>query len=98
MWYDRQGNVITIEQADALMKDKSYKHVKRTQVGAFRVSTVWTGFDINWRTGNKQIFETMVFPLNTWDDLYVAQHETEEEALIGHTKAVYLAALGKIRG
>ena len=94
-YYDKQGNPITLEQYVKLNKDP-YRRVGYSIVGQFKVSTIWIGIDNNFGFGNKAIFETMVFPLDSWTELYGRRYTTEEEARIGHTKAMYLAGLGRL--
>lgn len=95
-YYDRQGNPISFEEFIALDTEK-YRRVNLTFLDKHRISTVWVGLDMNCGVGKKLIFETMVFPPNSWEDLFCRRYETEEEARIGHIKAIYMVCLGCVK-
>lgn len=68
LWYDRQGQPISVEDAAPLLAMLSYKRVAFTEVTSasdpgikYRVSTVWLGLDHSHGDGPPLIFETMVF-------------------------------------
>lgn len=51
-----------------------------------RVSTVFLGTDHDFsETGPPLLFETMVFPPDSFSDLDMERYSTRDEALIGHT-------------
>lgn len=62
------------------------RHVKLTEQGDVRVSTVFLGLDHSWGEGPPVLFETMVFgvPGNDFQERYC----TWEEAEVGHDQAV----------
>jgi len=74
------------------LKDKDYKLVAATRLwwgGA--VSTVWLGLDHNLFFSDPNhplIFETMVFPPNSYMDLDMDRYSTEAEAKKGHDEMV----------
>jgi hypothetical protein len=83
-FYDRQGNPITLEEWMRLSGDKI---VRQDEVGDYFVSTVWLGINHNFHPiGPPLIFETMVFPSESWRDLECCRYSTEEEALEGHER------------
>lgn len=67
-WYDRQGRPISIEQAEALLRDIDARRVAFTTIGAREVSTVHLvldqslGVPLFGERGVPLIFETMTFP------------------------------------
>ena len=84
-WYDRQGQKISLEDANAKMGDYYYKVLEKTELpDGRRVSTVWLGLDMRYDEGPPLIFETMVFPKDSQEDLDMERYETEEGARIGH--------------
>lgn len=59
----------------------------KSTVGALIVSTVY--LHVNHGYGGKPLwYETMVFPVGKFDDLYCDRYETIDEAKIGHEKAI----------
>jgi len=92
--WDKQGNLIEIEEWMKLMSDDSYKRVAYSKLNDCVISTVWTGLD-NFQklTGMPMTFETMVFPLDSFQDMDGNRYATEEEALLGHTTMLYKWAL-----
>ena len=85
-YFDRDGNPMTMEEWAKTFGDREYKVVKQTAVGDKRISTVWLGLDHNYfdEGDGPIIFETMVFPEEGYDDLYMERYKTEEEAIAGH--------------
>ncbi len=57
-------------------------------VGDKRVSTVFLGLDHQYGDGPPLLFETMVFPKDSYSDLYCERYSTYDEAEAGHAKAV----------
>jgi len=53
---------------DLSRKDK--KHLACDDINGFRVSTVWLGLNHNYFVGEPLIFETMVFPDNSFSEQY----------------------------
>ena len=89
MYYNKQGEEITIEEWGKLITDKDYKIIKQEDIKNNRwVSTVWLGSDHQFGEGEPLIFETMVFPKGDWGELDVRRYTTEEEAIKGHKEMV----------
>ena len=62
----------------------------------YRVSTVFLGLDHNFGNGGPPVlWETMIFPMDDWGELYCDRYSSHEAAVEGHKKAVELAKLGK---
>lgn len=94
-FYDRDGNVITIEEWSKLrLSGKTV--VEKTTVNNYEVSTVLIGYDANlgFNDGPPIIFETMIFDTapddedTRWDDVYMDRYATEQEARDGHARAI----------
>jgi len=78
------------------------KIVAKTKTKGYEVSTVWLGLNHAWDDGPPLIFETMIFSLidkETSELLgsdrkfrkalgYQQRYSTEQEAIIGHEKAI----------
>lgn len=94
IYYDRDGNGISIQEWIKLLEDPKYKIVKVDLIKETRISTVWLGLDHSFDlTGPPILFETMDFPENNLQIHYY----TEQEAIEGHNKLVgWLIAGGKI--
>lgn len=92
-FYDRQGQPITVEEADPLLTDNEYKRVAGDIVvldgQQLAVSTVWLGVDHNFdRQGPPIIFETMVFGNHPLAENATWRYATEDEARTGHDNVV----------
>ena len=92
-YYNRSGEPITLEEWGRMILQKKHKNVQQTNVGPYLVSTVWLGNDHNWdNEGPPIIFETMIFDRTTDDesfnDIYMDRYATEEDALLGHGRAI----------
>lgn len=97
MWYDKQGNVITMDEAAPLLNDLTYKRVGYGVVGPFRVSTVWLGLNHSFSSDSPPlIFETMVFRRSSYSDVYCARYPTEALARKGHDEVVTGITSGRI--
>ena len=70
------------------MQDPHYKRVALDGVGNYNVSTVWLGLDHQYGEGPPLIFETMVFPDDSFVDSFCERYSTETEALDGHERIV----------
>lgn len=106
LYYDRDGQPITMALWAFLHDDHAYKVVANTQLldGLVTVSTVWLGLNHNWQpNGAPLIFETMIFGRYEESE-YFGRHmafrrelldhqeryRTETEAHVGHEHAVRL--------
>jgi len=89
-FYDRDGKPITMGDWVKKLEDHDYVVVKLTELGGFRVSTVWLGFDHRFhsRKGSDPIlFETIVFgPKGSVEEQQ--RYTTEAEARAGHDQTV----------
>jgi hypothetical protein len=95
LYYDREGEPITLAQFDLFLGLEGYRRVAATQVGPYWVSTVWLGIDHAFGGGPPLIFETMVFATSDavrglGPDLECQRYSTEAEALQGHEDTVTL--------
>lgn len=61
------------------------------EVGGWRVSTVFLGLDHSWNSADPLIFETMIFPPDSYRDYYCERYTTWEQAEIGHKRAIQWA-------
>jgi hypothetical protein len=88
LYFDRQGNPITMEQWASGRSGRS-GHIERRVAGdalpdGTWVSTVWLGLDHSYGDGPPLIFETMAFAKGRPWDQDCRRYTTEEEALTGH--------------
>lgn len=96
MYYDRNGQPITLETWSALVSDRSYQQLAADQLNAHTlVSTVWLGIDHAWWPDSLPlIFETMVFygvdPYRRGGEC--ERYHTEAEAIAGHARMVAAVA------
>lgn len=88
MYYDRQGNPISMNEWALKFEDVSYRRIAFDKLSnGAEVSTVWLGLNHNFNGGTPLIFETMVFNLDDNGD-YQRRYSTEQEALKGHKNIV----------
>lgn len=80
LWFDRQGNQISVAKANELLGDYEYKVVARHEEDGYTVSTVWLALDHNWTGGPPLLFETMIFGPESWQDEYCERWPTEVAA------------------
>jgi len=89
--WDKYGVEIDMWSWAELFEDFDYRVVGDTQIGAYRVSTVWMGNDMSFRlTAYPLIFETMVFAGGTPHDMDSRRYRTLAEAEAGHAEFVTL--------
>ena len=63
--------------------------VGNDNVGDYRVSTVFLALNHQWNPNEKPVlFETMVFPKDSWGELYCKRYSTWQEAFQGHQEVV----------
>lgn len=66
-----------------------WKRVEETQVGSYRISTVFLGIDHNFfGEGPPLLFETMVFCRGSGRDLEMDRYATWDQAVLGHERMV----------
>ena len=89
-YYDKDGSPITDVLAWAeKFEDRGYKRVAHTTLpDGKQVSTVWLGLDHGWGTGPPLIFETMVFPPDSWVECDGVRYSTLAGAEAGHVAMV----------
>lgn len=88
-YYNKFGVRIGRTEWGQLMQDQEYKRVDMTTLPDGKVvSTVWIGIDHNWMDGPPLIFETMVFPEDSWSELQTKRYETLSDAVEGHRQTV----------
>ena len=96
MYYDRSGNLITLDEwASAFDERYGEKTVRQEHVGDLWVSTVWLGLDHQHGNGPPLIFETMVF--GGRHDSHCERYPTEAAALAGHAAIVQAIRTGATR-
>lgn len=75
--------------------DDAWRRVGKDEVNNVVVSTVFLrGIDHSYGSGPPLLFETMVFPENSLNELYCQRYSTWEEAERGHQLVVLDAQLG----
>lgn len=99
---DEHYNVVV--ESDPLVWSKWFKNTDRRTVAKWtapnglRVSTVFLGLDHNFDgDGAPLVFETMVFPADSYHDLYVDRCSTWDEAVKMHEKAVTAVKAGEVK-
>jgi hypothetical protein len=87
-YYDRDGQIISMERFGQLHVDPNYKVVaKKRFKGYIEVSTVWLGLDHNFGRGELAIFESMIFAPESYPyDQAQMRYATLEEAQRGHDR------------
>jgi hypothetical protein len=85
--FDRDGKPISLSNWTAKLENDHYRQVAWTEVGDYRVSTIWLGLDYSFGGNNPLIFETVVFDGYS-KNIFQFRHSTEEEALEGHARVI----------
>lgn len=92
-YYNRDGTLA--DSADWALFSDSDRRVAQTLVTdrvdpsrSFNVSTVFLGIDHSFGEGPPLIFESMAFPVGSWDDLLCERYSTEAQARVGHAVMV----------
>lgn len=74
---------------------RSNKVVANDVVNRFRISTVFLGIDHGFDDGATPVlFETMIFPEDSWEDLFCQRYTTYHEAEATHKRVVELVKVG----
>lgn len=69
--------------------EMSDRIVENTEIEGYRISTIFLGLNHNFSgKGPPLLFETMIFPSDSFRDLYCARYTTWDEAQLGHRYAV----------
>lgn len=88
-YFDKNGDPMALMEWASKFEDMDYKVVAFDDGKVYRVSTVWLGLDHNFAgDGPPLIFESMVFPLSSYEDQACRRYSTEAEALAGHAELV----------
>lgn len=67
------------------------RRVAYTKTWTHRVSTVFLGLNHNFEEqGEPLLFESMVFPMGSWEEQEMARYSTWDEAITGHRAMVRL--------
>ena len=74
-----------------LNENQDKKRVAKDDIGAYWVSTVFLGLDHSFGDGPPVLFETMVFPHDSFSEEYCERCSTWEEALIQHQAGIEFA-------
>lgn len=67
--------------------EKANRHLAKTELSGFYISTVFLGINHAFGGGDPVLWETMIFGL-TGDDEYQDRHTNKRDALLGHIKAI----------
>lgn len=87
-YYDKDGSPLTLHEWSSKYTNE-YKRVAQTNVaGKYNVSTIWLGLDHRYGEGAPLIFETMVFPIDSFSDLDCDRYSTLAQAEAGHAAMV----------
>lgn len=87
LFFDRDGQPITLERYSELFRDRNYRVIDHTHIRPdLHVSTIWLGIDHSFeRNALPVIFETMVFRgVGVDDAIWEDRHHTEEHARLAH--------------
>lgn len=101
MYYklDENKNVVSCKVLEWAVMFEQDRCVASTQVGDYRVSTVFLGLDHSFDDGPLQLFETMVFDKDgddRWTDRFCHRYATWDEADLGH--GIVVAEMEEIYG
>ena len=95
IYYDRQGQPMTMHQWAEKFQDEDYTHIARDVIGPVEpldpapliiVSTFWLGVNPNWRNDEPLIYETLI--TGGGYDATGMRYATEEQAREGHRRVV----------
>lgn len=86
-YYDIDGKPVSLNEWMRAYKDDR-RIGDTTLADGKRVSTVFLGLDHQFGDGPPLIFETMVFPSNSYAELDCKRYTTKAEAIAGHAAMV----------
>jgi len=95
IYYDRQGQPMTMHQWAEKFHDEHYTHLARDVIGPdepldpaplITVSTYWLGVNPNWRNEEPLIYETLI--IGGQYDATAMRYATETQAREGHQRVV----------
>jgi hypothetical protein len=93
IYYDRQGQPMTLHQWAEKFHDEHYTHLARDVIGPdepldpaplITVSTYWLGVNPNWRNEEPLIYETLI--IGGQYDATAMHYATETQAREGHQR------------
>lgn len=73
------------------MEDIAKRTVAKTVVGKLRVSTVFLGIDHSIDPNKPTLWETMIFPKDSYRELYCDRYTSYDDAVKGHEVAILYA-------
>lgn len=85
---DKVAVPCSIEEWATVMDRKTRTVGKTTLPNGNRVSTVFLGLDHQWGEGQPLLFETMLFPSDSFTEEDMDRYSTYEEAVEGHWRMV----------
>lgn len=82
-----------VEKVDDVLEwakwfETANRRVAEDVVNGYVVSTVFLGIDFGMWTVDPMLFETMVFPENSWSEVGRAHYSSWESAELGHRRFV----------
>jgi hypothetical protein len=95
IYYDRQGQPMTLHQWAEKFHDEHYTHLARDVIGPdepldpaplITVSTLWRGVSPDWRNDEPLIYETLI--TGGGNDATGMRYATEQQARDGHRRVV----------
>jgi hypothetical protein len=95
IYYDRQGQPMTMRQWAEKFEDEGYTHIARDVIGPdepldpaplITVSTFWLGVNHNWRDDEPLIYETLI--IGGGYEATGMRYPTEKQAREGHRRVV----------
>jgi hypothetical protein len=95
---DDQGNPV-VENNILLWgawMERNERKIAYDEINGLRVSTVFLALDHGYGD-NVELYETMVFPPNSYNDLYCRRYEIKQEALNGHAQILAMVENGEIK-
>ena len=102
LYYDRQGQPMTMHQWAEKFEDENYTHIARDVIGPdepldpaplITVSTFWRGVNHNLRHDEPLIYETLI--IGGGYDATGMRYATEKQAREGHRRAVDALRAGR---
>jgi hypothetical protein len=102
IYYDRQGQPMTLHQWAEKFHDEHYTHLARDVIGPdepldpaplITVSTYWLGVHPNWRNEEPLIYETLI--IGGQYDATAMRYATETQAREGHQRVFIYSALSR---
>lgn len=98
MWYNLKHELISIDEAEALLTDGPARTIATTVIGdnEVKVSTIFLVLDHAWGGSTPMLYETMIFGGEHDSDCW--RYATRDAALAGHARAVAMVNEGALGG